>query len=98
MRDLGDVDGRQLAQPLAQLTEAGAHELLALEGGLVLAVLAEVAHLDRFPDLVGERDVELVLQLLDLVPELLLECFDHDVPDFETTKKGDARPEEPGAA
>jgi hypothetical protein len=33
------------------------------------------------------------LQLLDLFPELLLQCFDHDVPDFETTKKGDARPE-----
>jgi hypothetical protein len=32
------------------------------------------------------------LQLLDFVAELLLECFDHDLPDFGTTKKGDARP------
>jgi hypothetical protein len=48
VRDLGDVDGRQLAEPLAQLTETSLHELLALERGLVLAVLAKVAHLDRF--------------------------------------------------
>ena len=92
MRDLGDVDGRQLAQALTELPETGLHELLALERGLVLAVLAKVAHLDRFPDLIGQGDVELELELLDLVPELLLQRFDHGAPDFVTTIKGDARP------
>src|SRR6185369_12078504 len=92
VRDLGDVDGRQLAQALPELAEAGLHELLTLERSLVLAVLAQVAHLDRFPDLVGERDVELELELLDLVPKLLLQLFDHGAPDFVTTIKGDARP------
>src|SRR4029453_16924470 len=34
-RDLRDVDLRQLAQALAELSQAGLNELLALEGGLV---------------------------------------------------------------
>jgi hypothetical protein len=37
------------------------------------------------------------LQLLDFVPELLLQCFDHGLPDFETTKKVTPG-REPGAA
>jgi hypothetical protein len=41
--DLGDVDLRKLAQSLPQLTESRLDELLPLERGLVLAVLAQVA-------------------------------------------------------
>src|SRR3954451_8839719 len=92
VRDLGDVDGRQLAQPLTELPEAGLHELLTLESSLVLAVLAEVAHFDGFPDLVGKGDVELELELLDLAPKLLFQRFDHGAPNCVTTIKGDARP------
>src|SRR6185369_9959217 len=92
VRDLRDVDGRQLAQALTELPETGLDELLPLESSLVLAVLAQVAHLDRFPDLIGKRDVELELELLDLVPKLLFQLFDHGAPDCVTTIKGDARP------
>jgi len=45
-RYLADVDRRQLAQSLAQLAEAGLHELLSLEGSLVFAVLTEIAVFD----------------------------------------------------
>jgi hypothetical protein len=65
-RYLADVDGRQLAQPLAQLAEPGLHELLPLERGLVFAVLTEIAVFDRSPDLSGKRDVQLMLQPLGL--------------------------------
>src|SRR5919199_1369183 len=51
-RDLRNVDRRELAQPLAEVAEPRLHELLALERGLVLAVLAQVSVLDGFPDLV----------------------------------------------
>ena len=78
MRDLRDVDGRELAQALAKLAEARPDELLPLEGRLVLAVLPEIAHLHGSADLARQRDVELELQLLDFVSELGLECFDHE--------------------
>jgi len=39
--------------------------LLPLKGRLVLAVFAQVAKLNGFSDLLGQRDVELALQALD---------------------------------
>jgi hypothetical protein len=60
-----------------QLAEARLHELLALEGRLVFAVLAQVAELHGLPDLVRQDDVELVLEVLDLAAELALEFFEH---------------------
>src|SRR5207253_3782420 len=86
VRDLRNVDGRELAQPLPELSEARLNELLPLEGSLVLAVLAKVAELDGLPDLVGEHDVELVLELLDLGPQLLLQFFDHVPPALKRKK------------
>src|SRR5688500_17060115 len=76
-RDLGHVDRRELAQALVELTEASLDELLALERGLVLAVLTQVAHLDRPTNLVGERDVELVLETRSLQRQLFLQFFNH---------------------
>src|SRR5258708_26654981 len=78
--DLRHVDRRQLAQTLPQMTKARLNELLPLERCLVLAVLAQVAVLHRFPDLVRHRDVELVLQSLDFLAKLAFELFDHLTP------------------
>ena len=75
--NLGDVDLRQLAEALAQLAQPRLYELLPLERSLVLAVLAEIAQLDRLSNLLGKGDVQLILKLLDLFSELLLQCFDH---------------------
>ena len=77
VRDLRDIDLRELAQPLAQLPQARLHELLALQRGLVLAVLAKVTHLDRFADLVGERDIQFELKLVGFQLQLFLQLFDH---------------------
>jgi hypothetical protein len=74
---LSDVDGREFAQTLEELTKSRLDELLALQGGLVFTVLAEVTHLDGSADLVWQGDVQLVLQSGCLVGQLLLECFDH---------------------
>ena len=75
--DLRRVDRRELREPLRELAKARAHERLAFEGGLVLRVLAQVAELDGFADLVGERDVQFKAQLLRFVLQLGLERLDH---------------------
>ena len=59
------------------MSEPRLHELLALERSLVFAVLAQVAQLDRLPDLGGQRDVELVLEAFDLLAELGFQLFNH---------------------
>ncbi|MNC92202.1 hypothetical protein D3C83_85860 [compost metagenome] len=61
-RNLGHVDVRQFSEPLAELLEARLHQALSFECGFVLAVLAEVAHLDGATNLRGERDVQLVAE------------------------------------
>src|SRR5687767_4152938 len=76
-RDLGDVDARQLAEPLAQLTETGLNQLLPLERSLVLAVLTQVAHLDGPANLGWKHDAQLMLKLLDFGAERGFEVFDH---------------------
>src|SRR5688500_6036556 len=76
-RDLGHVDGRQLAEPLVELAEARLDGLLPLESRLVLTVLAEVAHLDGTANLVGQRDIELVLQARGFHRQLFLQFFNH---------------------
>jgi hypothetical protein len=65
-------------QPLSQLAEPRLDELLPLQRGFVFAVLAQVAELDRFADLGRQRDVELVLETIQLDLELLLQLFDHE--------------------
>jgi hypothetical protein len=72
---LRDVDARKLAQPLTKLAEARLDELLALERGLVLAVLAQIAKLDGFADLIRENNVQFVLELLDFGAEFGLELI-----------------------
>ena len=86
-RDLRRIDLRELAQALAELTESRLNELLPLERGLVLAVLAQVAELHRLPNFLRKRDVQLVLQLFDFFAELLLQLFDHRCP-AETASNG----------
>src|SRR5262249_34294342 len=75
--DLRRVDRRELAQTLAQVAEARLNELLAFERGLVFAVLAKIAELDRFANFLWQRDVELVLQSFRFRGEFLLQLFDH---------------------
>src|SRR5690349_13113996 len=74
---LGDL--RELARALGQVIEPRLDELLALEGGLVLGILTEVAQLHGFPDGERQRDGELVHEAVDLIRELLLHLFEHDI-------------------
>ena len=60
-----------------QLPQPGLHELLALQGGLVLGVLPQVAQLHRLGDRLEEQDVEFVAELLDLCAQLLPHLTDH---------------------
>lgn len=92
-RDLRHVDRRQLGKALSELPQTGLHELLPLQGGLVLRIFAKIAELDGLSDLVGEHDVEFVLELLDFFAEFLLEGFEHG----RTCTKGE-RPAECGRA
>ena len=93
-RYLADVDRRQLAQPLSQLSKASLHELLPLERGLVFAVLTKVAVLDGSPDLSGKRDVQLMLQPLGLCAEFGFELLDH----WGRTAVGEIKIRAPGPA
>ena len=60
-------------QPPVQLRDARLEEALPLLGRLVLRVLAQVAVLARLQDLLGQVDLELVVELLDLVLKPLLD-------------------------
>ena len=62
---------RDLADALLQHGDAGVDDLLALLGGLVFGVLAQVAQLARALDLLGELDLQLALEDRDLVVETL---------------------------
>ena len=62
---------------LTQLAESRLHKLLPLERGLVLAVLAQIAHLDGSANLLRQRDAQLVLKTLGFFPQFFLEYFDH---------------------
>ena len=68
-------------KPLVQLPQPGLHELLALEGGLVLGILAQVAQLDGLGDGLGKKDVEFVAELVDLSAQLLPHLSDHRKPE-----------------
>ena len=56
-----------------ELRHARLQEALALLGRLVLGVLAQVPVLARLQDLLGQVDLELVVELLDLVLKPLLD-------------------------
>ena len=75
--ELSAVPAIRRDQLLPELAEACLDELLPLDGSFVFAVLAQVAVLDRLPDLLGKGDVQLVLQLLDFFSQLTLQCLDH---------------------
>ena len=67
----------QLVEPLVQLAQPGLDELLPLERGLVLGVLPQVAQLDRLGDGLGQKDVQLVAELIDLTAQLFPHFTDH---------------------
>ena len=48
-----------------ELPQPSLHELLPLESGLVLGVLPQVAQLDGLGDGLGEKDIELMAELVD---------------------------------
>jgi glyoxylase-like metal-dependent hydrolase (beta-lactamase superfamily II) len=82
-----------------ELAQTRLDELLALERRFVFAVFTEIAELDRFPDFIGKRDVQLELQLFRLSRELSLEFFEHIPPNFERQKiSAPGRESGPGAS
>ena len=74
---LGVGELAELVEPLVQLSQAGLHELLPLERGLVLGVFPQVAQLDRLSDGLGQKDVQLVAELVDLPAQLLPHFTNH---------------------
>src|SRR6266545_1124027 len=75
-RDLVEVDEGERGQPPVKLADARLQEGLALLGRLVLGVLAQVAVLAGALDLLGELDLELVVEPADLLFQPLLDV-DH---------------------
>ncbi len=67
----------RLEGPGAQMRETGRGEMLALERGFELRVLAQVAVGEGLLDLLGQDEGDLVVQALDLGLELCLEFVDH---------------------
>src|SRR5207244_2551216 len=68
-RDRGDVVHRQLAYPPLELSDARANVVLARLGSLVLGVLGEIAVRARRLELLGQPDVQLVLEIRQLFLE-----------------------------
>ena len=64
---------RERGQPPVELPDAGLQVALALLGRLVFGVLAQVAVLARLLDLLGEHDLQLVVERPDLLFEPLLD-------------------------
>jgi len=77
--DVVEVDHGELAHALLELAEAGVDELLALLGGVVLGVFAEVSEGDGLLDLGRELDGELLLQDPDLFCDRGFNVFHTDV-------------------
>jgi len=60
--DLGKVDHGHLRQTLLQLVEAGVYEALAVLGGMVLGVFAQVTVSAGLQDFFGQLDVKLAFE------------------------------------
>ena len=65
-----------LRQQAAQLVDAGLDESLPFAGGVVFGVFLEVAQAARLGDALGQLDVKLFAELLDLLGQLFLLLFD----------------------
>src|SRR5574341_345671 len=76
---LGEIDLRQLGQAGPEMAQPGVHELLALQRGVIVAVLAEVALLEGLLERLRQGHVQLVVELLHFLRELLLDLFNHEL-------------------
>ena len=74
---------------LVQLAQAGLHELLPLQGGLVLRVLPKVTQLDGLGDGLRDHHVQFVAELLDFRTQLCSHFAQHEA----LTKKERPGPE-----
>ena len=72
-RDHPLVDVGKRLPLVVKTRQLGLHQFLALLGGIVLGVLAEVAVRRRFGELTRQLHLELTLQRLDLVFQFLEE-------------------------
>jgi hypothetical protein len=61
------------------LADTGFQILLALLGGVIFGVFAEVAQSDSFLELPGDVEGEFVLERVELVAELLFNLFRHQI-------------------
>ena len=77
VRDAVDVDQRDLRHALLEHADARLDEPLPLLRGLVLGVLAQVAQLARALDLLGQLELQLAVERVDLVLELLDQSLFH---------------------
>ena len=77
VRDAVEVDHRDLADALLQHRDAGVDDVLALLGGLVLGVLAQVAQLARALNLLRQLDLQLALERRDFLVETLENSLFH---------------------
>jgi spore maturation protein SpmA len=66
MRDVGEVDQRELRHALLELSETRIDELLSLLGHVIFGVLTEVAERSRLLDLLRQLVLELMLHLSNL--------------------------------
>jgi hypothetical protein len=76
-RDLGEIHLGQLGEPRTQVRQARLDESLPLEGGMVVAVLTQVAVRKGLLQRVGKRDRKLVVEPAHFLGELLLDGFQH---------------------
>ena len=75
--NLVEVGEGESGGPPMELADARLEELLPFLRRLVLGVLAQVAVLARLQDLLGQEDLELVVELSHLFFEAFLDFEDH---------------------
>src|SRR5690606_6451053 len=80
VRHVRDVDAGDLRHARREVVEAGLDEALPLLGGLVLRVLTEIAVLHGDLDPLGQLDIELVHEALDLVLDPGANLLEHGAP------------------
>ncbi len=80
LRDAVHLDERNLGDALLQHADPRLDEPLPLLGRLILGVLAQVSELTGALDLLGELELQLVVQHLDFVFELFDQPILHRIP------------------
>ncbi len=73
VRDLREIDHRQVRQALFELIQPGVDEALPLFGCVIFGILAEVAVGARLQNLSGQFIAQLVLQRRNLILQFFLE-------------------------